>query len=403
MFAGKPANELSLEDLVNDFCEQHGLNISKQALQERFNEFAVAFMSSLVKLQLSRQLPVIEKTDTYHHFNRLRVKDSTRYTVPKEYASIYKGQGGIGTSAQISIQYEYDLFSGVPIALELTSACRNDQQDSKETLGDIQKGDLLMRDLAYTSKGYIKHVTQQEAYYLNRLNPKWNLYDKCGKPVSLAKIHKQLKQYDLPYLEVKVYLEIDKQHFPIRLIVSRTNEGTYKKRMEKAQIAARSKGYNVSKRFKTCAALNLFITNIPKAWLGTSQIKKTYSLRWQVELTFKMWKSQAGINKVKAMKIERFQCQLLARFLWILLHGQVLGIIQRDFDRSSQSKNFKCSIWKFYKVAFRLSGILRQALLGNQSISNWLSKIFHNAENKFITETKKGKPSTHKILNNLLA
>jgi hypothetical protein len=402
MFASKPASELSLEDLVNDFCEQYGLSISKQSLQERFNEFAVAFMSALVEVQLSRQLPVVEKTDTYHHFNRLRVKDSTRYTVPKEYASTYKGQGGIGTSAQISIQYEYDLFSGTPIVLELTSACRNDQQDSKETLGDIQKGDLLMRDLAYTSKGYIKHVTQKEAYYLNRLNPKWNLYDKCGKPFSLTKIHKRLKKDDLPYLEVKVYLEIDKQHFPTRLIVSRASEQTYKKRIKKAQIAAKSKGYNVSKRFKTCAALHLFITNIPKAWLGTSQIKKTYSLRWQVELTFKMWKSQAGINKVKAMKIERFQCQLLARFLWILLHGQVLSLIQREFDRSHQDKLFKCSICKFYKVAFRLSGTLRQALLGNQPISSWLTKIFHNAENKFITETKKGKPPTYKILHKLL-
>lgn len=403
MFAGKPANELSLEDLVNDFCEQHGLSISKQALQERFNEFAVAFMSSLVKFQLSRQLPVVDKTDTYHHFTRLRVKDSTRYTVPKEYASVYKGQGGIGTSAQISIQYEYDLFSGAPIALELTSACRNDQQDSKETLGDIQKGDLLMRDLAYTSKNYLKHVDQVGAYYLNRLNPNWNIYDKYGIAVSLSKIHKKLKKYNLPYVEVKAYLEIDKQHFPTRLIVSRANEQTYKKRVKKAQIAARSKGYNVSKRFKTSAALHLFITNIPKAWLGTNQIKKTYSLRWQVELTFKMWKSQAGINKVKAMKIERFQCQLLARFLWILLNGQVLRIIQRDFDRNRQDKNVKCSICKFYKVAFRLSGILRQVLIGNQPISNWLSKFFHNAEKKFITETKKGKPSTHKILYNLLA
>lgn len=402
MFAGKPASELSLEDLVNDFCEQHGLRISKQALQERFNESAVAFMSSLVKDQLSRQLPVVEKTDTYHHFNRLRVKDSTRYTVPKEYASTYKGQGGIGTRAQISIQYEYDLFSGVPIALELTSACRNDQQDSKETLGDIQQGDLLMRDLAYTSKSYIKHVDQVGAYYLNRLNPCWNIYDKSGVDFSLSKIHKRLKKHDLPYMEVKVYLEIDKQHFPTRLIVSRVNERTYIKRIEKAQIAARSKGYNVSKYFKICAALNLFITNIPKAWLGTSQIKKTYGLRWQVELTFKMWKSQAGINKVKAMKIERFQCQLLARFLWILLHGQVLRIIQRYFDKSRPEKGFKCSICKYYKVAFRLSGILRQAILGNQPVSNWLSKILHNAERKFITETKKGKPSTQKILYNLL-
>jgi hypothetical protein len=62
-----------------------------------------------------------------------------------------------------------------------------------------------------------------------------------------------------------------------------------------------------------------------------------------------------------------------------------------EFDGSGQSRPVKCSVWKFYKVAFRLSGILRQALMGNQPISNWLSKILHNAENKFVTETKKRK------------
>jgi len=37
MFASKPSDQLSLDDLANDFCEQHGISISKQALQERFN------------------------------------------------------------------------------------------------------------------------------------------------------------------------------------------------------------------------------------------------------------------------------------------------------------------------------------------------------------------------------
>jgi len=95
MFASKPSDQLSLEDLANDFCEQHGISISKQALHERFNDFSVAFMRDLLKNQLSQQLLSIEKREVYRHFNRIRVKDSTRYSVPKEYASIYKGQGGM--------------------------------------------------------------------------------------------------------------------------------------------------------------------------------------------------------------------------------------------------------------------------------------------------------------------
>lgn len=401
MFANKPSSQLSLEDLANDFCEQQGIRISKQGIQERFNDYAVAFMNSLLKEQLSRQLPSLKKVETYKFFNRVRVKDSTRYTVPKEYASLYKGHGGISGAAQISIQYEYDLLSGKPIVLELTSACRNDQQDSKETLDNIEKGDLLIRDLAYAGQSYIKHVDNAGAYYLNRLNPKWTITDKDDKPIVFSKILNKLKKHSLPELELDVLIHIGKEQLASRLIVSRVDQETYKKRTKKAQIAAKSKGYELSDKFKTCAWLNLFITNIPKQWLATGQIKTTYSLRWQIELIFKVWKSQAQINKVKAMKVQRFQCQLMAKLLWVLLNWQALRVVQQWIEKNHE--DFKCSVWKFYKVAFRLSHLLRQVIQGDLPVGKWLKKIIHLAEKKYFTETKKGKTCTINIVNLLLA
>ncbi|MBA4056879.1 MAG: hypothetical protein C0490_19350, partial [Marivirga sp.] len=363
-----------------------------------FNDFSVAFMRDLLKNQLSQQLLSIEKREVYRHFNRIRVKDSTRYSVPKEYASIYKGQGGIGTAAQISIQYEYDLLTGKPIVLELTSACRNDQQDSKETLNNIEKDDLLIRDLAYTSQNYIQHVTSIKAYYLNRLNPKWKIHDKHGALIDLSKINKRLNKYSLPLLEIDAFIEIGKKQLPTRLIVSKVDHRTYNKRLDKAQIAAGSKGYQLSNRFKTCAALNLFITNIPKQWLKAKEVRAAYSLRWQIELTFKVWKSQAGINKIKTMKIQRYQCQLLARLLWILLHWKMLGIIQDLLLKNGKNKDYKCSIWKFYKVAFRLSNLLRQILSTRKRSTFWITELIKKAERKYFTETKNKKLSTQNVL-----
>lgn len=398
MFASKPSSQLSLEDLVNDFCEQHGISISKQALHERFNDFSVAFMSDLLKNQLSQQLSSIKKPEAYRHFNRIRVKDSTRFSVPKEYKFTYKGQGGIGTPAQISIQYEYDLISGKSMILELTSACRNDQQDSRETLDNIEKGDLLIRDLAYTSQNYLRHITSAKAYYLNRLNPKWTIYDKQGLVIDFLKINKRLNKYSLPLIELDVLIEIGKEQLPTRLIVSKVDHQTYRKRLAKAQIAAGSKGYQLSDKFKTCAALNLFITNIPKKWLKAKEVRAAYSLRWQIELIFKVWKSQVNINKVKAMKIQRFQCQLLARFLWILLHWKMLRIIQDWLIKCVNAKHFKCSVWKFYKVAFRLSNLLRQILFTRKSPSSWLAELIKKAEKKYFTETKNKKLQVQKVL-----
>jgi hypothetical protein len=395
MFANKSTDQLSLEDLVNDFCEQHGISISKQALQERFNNFSVSFMKDLLQRQLSQQLPA-RKPEFCSHFNRIRIKDSTRFCVPKEYASIYKGQGGIGTSAQISIQYEYDLLTGTPMVLELTSACRNDQQDSRETLDNIEKGDLLIRDLAYTSQNYINHITTTKGYYLNRLNSKWSIYDKHGSLIDFSKIGKRLKKHSLSVIELDANILIGKQRLDTRLIVSRVDSQTYNERLRKAQIAAGSKGYQLSDKFKTCATLNLFITNVPKQWLGTEQVRAAYSLRWQIELMFKVWKSQANINKVKAMKLQRFQCHLLAKLLWILINWKMLRIIQDWFAR--KDKYYKCSIWKFYKVASRLSNLLRQTLCYRTAPDYWLAQLIAKGQKKFITETKNTKPNVQTIL-----
>lgn len=396
MFACGPANQLSLEDLANDFCEQHGINISKQGLHERFNDFSVEFMRALLKEQLSKQLDCVQSPQVYKHFKRVRIKDSTRYSVPKEYASAYKGQGGIGTPAQISIQYEYDLLSGLAIDLELTSACRNDQQDSKETLTSIEKGDLLIRDLAYSGQAYIKHISSKGAFYLNRLNPKWNVFDGKGNRIDFSNIIKKLKRHSLPLIELEIFIPINKEILSSRLIISRVDDQTYSKRTQKAKIAARSKGYHVTKNFKTRASLNTFITNVPLDWLSADQVRATYSLRWQIELIFKVWKSQGYISKIKVMKIQRFQCQLIARLLWLLLHWQAFRMVQ-------QYMKIKCSPWKFYKVAIRLSSLLRQAILRRKSIEPWFNQITKKADKKYYTETKHQKHNTFDILKAILA
>ena len=396
MFSNQPLSQVSLEDLANDFCEQGGITISKQAIHERFNDYAVAFMQSLLKKQLSHQLSMVKDTAVYKHFTRVRIKDSTRYSLPKEYASVYKGHGGASGPAQISIQYEYDMITGKAMVLELTSACRNDQQDSKEALNDIQKGDLMIRDLAYTGQAYIKHITDKEAYYLNRLNPKWTIYDNQNNPIDFSKISKKIKKYSLPLMEIDILIKVGKELIPSRLIISPVDEKTYKKRLDKAQKESKRRGYKVSDGYKISASLNLFITNTPKQYLATQQVRATYSLRWQIELIFKVWKSQAHINKVKAIKIQRFQCELTARLLWILLNWQALRLTQ-------QYMNIKCSVWKFYKVACRLSLQLRQVFREQKSVTEWVSKLFSLANKKYCTEVKKGKPDNLNVLNLLLA
>jgi len=54
--------------------------------------------------------------------------------------------------------------------------------------------------------------------------------------------------------------------------------------------------------------VNAYITNADQDILPTDLIRSIYSLRWQIEIIFKTWKSTFNLDKVKQMKIQRFDC-----------------------------------------------------------------------------------------------
>ena len=196
MFVHQQGKNLSLIDLCGDLYAQHGLHVRKQSMQERFNEHAVAFMKSILSMLLENQLKSTVKEKSLSFFNRVRVKDSTRFTLPPSYASIYQGLGGAvaNSESMISIQYEYDLLSSSTLDLRLTTGTRNDQLDAKENTHDIAENDLFIRDLGYSTLGYLQQIINGKAYFLNRLNPQASVYntEKNEEKIDFSKCQKKI-------------------------------------------------------------------------------------------------------------------------------------------------------------------------------------------------------------------
>ncbi len=61
------------------------------------------------------------------------------------------------------------------------------------------------------------------------------------------------------------------------------------------------------------------MTNVPAAWLSPEQVALIYRVRWQIELVFKLWKSQAKMKLIGHWRIERVLCQFYARLLGVIL------------------------------------------------------------------------------------
>src|SRR5690606_3681575 len=110
-------------------------------------------------------------------------------------------------------------------------------------------------------------------------------------PVVAEYYLKKLKKNRLESMEVEVFLG-EKARIPVRALISLADEATYEKKLRKTPKQAKSSGNNVSTAFKTRTMLNIVVTNVPMKLLGAENIRKVYSLRWQIELLFKVWKSQ---------------------------------------------------------------------------------------------------------------
>lgn len=163
---------------------------------------------------------------------------------------------------------------------------------------------------------------------------------------------------------------LGKDKIKTRLILVPIPVSVAQERIRKAkQAGKRSNGYQLSKEYKIKAHYNIFISNVPQDILSIDQVVEAYKLRWQIELVFKTWKSNLNIHKIKSMKKERMECQLIAKLIWILMNAKIFQTA--NYVLKLDRPEMGCSSVKFYKRAKKFSQTLRYIIDNNGSFSNW--------------------------------
>ena len=174
-FASSLGRNSSLEYLASYLERQYGIVIRKQSLDERFSEkcvnFVKAVLNRLIRVKCSGML---FSENFLMDFNHVRIKDSTKFTIPSNLAKNFRGNGS--NIAGISIQYEFDLKTGQFLDLTINEYVRNDQKDAGETSDNICENDLVVRDLGYFSVPVFKKIAKQKAFFLSRLHSSTEIY-----------------------------------------------------------------------------------------------------------------------------------------------------------------------------------------------------------------------------------
>jgi hypothetical protein len=403
VFNGEDHEQLSLLDLKCDLYTHSDYHISQEAIHKRFTPEAVSFLKDVFHQLLSYQLPFTNKTVlTKDLFTSLCIRDSTKFKLPDSYHASYPSYGMFNkTSSLMNFQYEFDLLSGNWNRLELTKATRNDQTDSKETIDEIRQGSLNIRDLGYITPTYLKGVVKNSAYYINRL-PKMGVYQLIKNDYRLIdwkSFDKEIKQKKLDQLELEVILGKEEK-LKTRMILMPVPESVSRERIRKAtQGGKRSKGYQLSKEYKIKARYNIFITNVPKEVLTVKEIFEAYKLRWQIELVFKTWKSNLKINKIKSMKKERMECQLIAKLIWIILNSKLFQLANKMLK--DYGTDIGCSLVKFFKTAKRFSQTLRYFIGDRYCFLKWFKTAIIPIIPHLLVEKRMRKETHYQILNRL--
>lgn len=313
-------NSPSYNDLAANIETIYGTSMCKQALWKRVNDpcvlFFQAILAGIIKHKFSQQhISALSKTN---NFKRVLIQDSTIVKLPSKLFEIFSGVSNAhSTVCNARIQGTYELISGRFIDFSIDSYSKNDLLAAPEL--QICKDDLVLRDRGYCSFKEIERHVRLGADCIFRHKMKFIYLDpKTGQPIDLMKLLKKNKRIDM------VVCLNNKERTQVRLLSEPASDQIANERRRKAKIE--NKGHNPSKELLELLGYTIFITTIMDTNVSFGQIIKMYSLRWKIEIIFKIWKSHLSFDKIHNVSYNQLWVLLLARFIMILMYTHLMYI-----------------------------------------------------------------------------
>ena len=407
----------SLSSLCARLEVQFGIIISPQSLNERFNDDSVKFLQNLFKAMLMNENNLFpsKNTSLSKIFKRILVTDSTVFTLPEKFYKDFRGAGNEHLGSAAKIQLQFDLLSGNFTCCEVQEGVIADASYTNTMLNVIKPKDLSLADLGYFKSDFLNKINEKGAYYISKIkcntrvyikNPNPEFYKTTGnikKSTEFIKVDiyesiKNLKEGQT--IELKdIFIGTEKELKP-RLILTKLDKNQTKKRADKLLKNVKKKRATFNPRSISWSGLNAYITNVEENILTTEEIHLFYSLRWQVELMFKIWKSIFKIHQVKKVKIQRFKCFLYGRLIALLLSTNIV-YTAKEILREKEGKEI--SNHKAFDKVIEYFPRLRQDIFkGDISIARSLERLIAIISRLAQKSKRKGSITTKEILNLLI-
>lgn len=338
--------DCSLDALARSAAAQQ-LEISPQGLDQRFNETTTTFLKQVIEqaigIAIQADQPV--KWAISRRFTEVYVHDSTQVMLPESLSAILPGTGGGRSSKAASAALKIDLMYGLNSGRARLQLLAGKHADNRSPLLDeaVEPGCLHLKDLGYFNLARMRKQAERGEYWLSRLQPTTLVYQtsKETESIDLEGVLQQLKANNVSHAERQVYVG-SKVRLPARLIMVRLSAASASRQRAAFKDNAKKHGRTPTEKNLALCDWWLLICNAPETLLSTEEAPNLYGARWQIELMFKLWKSQSGLAVSRSANQWRILCEVFVKLLivliqhWILLTG-LWAISERSLTKGVQA------------------------------------------------------------------
>lgn len=303
-------SKVNLADIHRTFCSNSGMNIAYKPFHNQLKKKATAnFFEQLVGQALAQWLNHNTCTLPAHSpFKRIELHDGSSLKLHNKLASHYPGRFTATHPAAAELHVTMDLLSGHINYFQI--APDKESERLYQPYANELKHTLVLEDAGYFDIGYCFEIDKEGGFHIirasNAINPEIiTAVDEQGKEIKGLK-GKSLRS-----------LKLQKQQVADITVKWAKRPGTYR------LIAFWD-------RRKSC--VGYLITNLSRTDFSAAQIIELYSLRWQIELLFKEWKSYNHLKTIGTAQPHLVKTLIWASVLCALLKRvitySVMGMCQ---------------------------------------------------------------------------
>ncbi len=310
--------DCSMEELSQS-AANIGVQVSRQGIDERFNAVAAKFLQRMVEETVRCVLHRSSVTTAIlKRFNGVYVEDSTVLKLPAALKDIWTGCD----ESALKISVRWDLQHGGLEQVQLHAGREHDQHAKLHNL-PLPAGALQLRDVGYFDLETMQKQAHNGSYWVMRYKVGTLIFTSQAEAVDLLTL---LKQTSADSLDCEILLGAQAQ-VPCRLVAQAVPAAVLMQRQQRLKDWERKHQRPASETRRALLGWSIYVTNAPVSLLATAEVFDVARLRWQIELLFKLWKSELRLDEWRSENPWRILCEIYAKLIaiviqhWLLLMG----------------------------------------------------------------------------------